>query len=210
MTIVAHLFGITALILLIAWLLHYRGGLDYESNNPDRVFNVHPFLMFFGLIFIVGEAMMTYKTIPAEHNVQKFIHMVLQLIGIILGIIGLCAVFKFHDMINTSDVYSLHSWLGITAICLFCLQWVFGVFAFVAPKASSPTRMKFMAIHICVGRALLYMAICAALTGLMEKATFLQLGPNQREFRLINFTGLAILLFGIFVDLSVTLAHYVY
>ena len=84
MTIVAHLSGITALILLIAWLLHYRGGLDYESNNPDRVFNVkqslticlisscynfkenheinldlfwqvHPFLMFFGLIFIVGE-----------------------------------------------------------------------------------------------------------------------------------------------------------
>ena len=90
------------------------------------------------------------------------------------------------------------------------LQWVFGFFAFVAPKASSPTRMKFVAIHICVGRALLYMAICAALTGLMEKATFLQLGPNQREFRLINFTGLAILLFGIFVDLSVTLAHYVY
>jgi cytochrome b-561 len=55
------------------------------------------------------------------------------------------------------------------------------------------------------------MSICAALTGLMQKSTFLNLKHllSQRELRLINFTGLAILLFGIFVDLSVALARYV-
>lgn len=52
------------------------------------------------------------------------------------------------------------------------------------------------------------MAICAALTGLMEKSSFLQL-QYHRENRLINFLGLSILLFGIFVDLSAVLAHYV-
>lgn len=62
--------------------------------------------------------------------------------------------------------------------------------------------------HIAGGRALLYMAICAALTGLMERYTMLRLQPHQRESRLINFTGLAILLFGVFVDISVGLAHF--
>lgn len=40
LTVGAHLFGILALILLLVWLLHYRGGLDYDSDNAERVFNV--------------------------------------------------------------------------------------------------------------------------------------------------------------------------
>ncbi|KAK2988592.1 hypothetical protein RJ640_011562 [Escallonia rubra] len=54
-TVIAHLFGVTAIILLLVWLLHYREGLNIESDNPYRVFNVHPFLMFFGFIFLAGE-----------------------------------------------------------------------------------------------------------------------------------------------------------
>lgn len=57
------------------------------------------------------------------------------------------------------------------------------------------------------GRALLFMAICTALTGLMEKVTLMRL-QHQNEARLINFLGLAILLFGISVDFSVSLARY--
>ena len=91
---------------------------------------------------------------------------------------------------------------------IFVLQWVFGFFTFMFPKASVPTRNKFIPWHLCGGRALLYMAICAALTGLLEKSTFLQLSPHQHESRLLNFTGLAILFFGIFVDLSVALGYY--
>ncbi|KAK3001878.1 hypothetical protein RJ639_022307 [Escallonia herrerae] len=96
-TVIAHLFGVTAIILLLVWLLHYREGLDIESDNPYRVFNVHPFLMFFGFIFLAGEAMMAYKTVPAEHQLQKFLHMFVHLAAICLGIVGIHAVFKFHD-----------------------------------------------------------------------------------------------------------------
>ena len=39
-TVLAHLLGLTALVLLIFWLLHYREGLDLDSENPSRVFNV--------------------------------------------------------------------------------------------------------------------------------------------------------------------------
>lgn len=70
------------------------------------------------------------------------------------------------------------------------------------------TRARSLPWHITGGRALLYMAICAAETGLMQKVTFLELKYDS-ESRLVNFLGLAILLFGITVDISITLARYV-
>lgn len=75
-------------------------------------------------------------------------------------------------------------------------------------QGSRQSRAALAPWHIAGGRALFYMAICAALTGLMERYTFLKLLPHQRESRLINLTGLAILLFGVFVDMTVTLAHF--
>ncbi|KAK8522789.1 hypothetical protein V6N13_115742 [Hibiscus sabdariffa] len=207
LTIFAHVFGILAFILMLVWLLHYRGGIEYDSYYGDRVFNVHPFLMFCGFIFLSGEAMMVYKTVQATHMVQKVVHMIFQLGAFVLGVVGLCAVFKFHDMNNIEDVYSLHSWIGIGTLSLFAVQWLAGLISFMAPQPEV-TRHSLLPWHICGGRMLLYMSIAAALTGLMEKATFLKL-QSEREARLVNFLGLCILLFGIFVDLSVALARYV-
>ncbi|KAF5196217.1 Cytochrome b561 [Thalictrum thalictroides] len=206
-TMIAHLFGAMATILMLVWLLHYRGGIDLDSDsNSDRIFNVHPFLMFFGFIFIAGEAIMGYRTVAAERKVQKLFHMVMHLIAITLGIIGIYAVFKYHDEIGLSDMYSLHSWIGLGTFCLFGLQWLFGFFSFWLPKSSLATRETMKPWHIFGGRALLYMAICSALTGLMEKATIMGL-KRGNESRLINFTGLFILLFGLAVDLSLSLAY---
>lgn len=42
LTVIAHLFGILALILVLFWLLHYRGGLDLDSGIAEHVFNVSP------------------------------------------------------------------------------------------------------------------------------------------------------------------------
>lgn len=66
--------------------------------------------------------MMAYKTVGAVHDVKKLIHMLLHLLAICLAIVGISAAFKYHDMIYKEDVYSLHSWIGITTISMFCLQ----------------------------------------------------------------------------------------
>ncbi|KAF6144578.1 hypothetical protein GIB67_006070 [Kingdonia uniflora] len=202
-TIVAHLFGLIAGILLLIWLLHYRGGLDLHSNSTDRIFNVHPFLMF-GFILMAGEAMMAYRTVTAEHKVQKFFHSAVHLIAFVLGIIGIHAVFKYHNKVGLADMYSLHSWLGMGAFCLFGLQWLFGVFSFWLPNSSTQARERILPFHVFGGRTLLYLTICVAETGLMEKATIMQL-QHGNESRLLNFTGLFILFFGIAVDLSLSL-----
>ncbi|KAL8535877.1 hypothetical protein ACS0TY_011501 [Phlomoides rotata] len=208
-TVLAHLFGLMALILMLVWLLHYREGIDLDSNdNSNRIFNVHPFLMFFGFIFMAGEAMMAYQTVRADRQVQKFVHLFLHMVAIVLGIVGLHAAFKFHDRRGITDMYSLHSWIGIGTFSLYCLQWLLGLFVFLPPGGSVEMKARIAPLHVSGGRALLLMAICTALTGLMEKATFLQL-RNQNEAHVINFLGLMILLFGIAVDLSITLGRYI-
>jgi len=70
-------------------------------------------------------------------------------------------------------------------------------------QSSERSRVAMAPWHVAGGRALFFMAICAALTGLMEKYTSIK--ATQRESHLINFTGLAILLFGVFVDMAVGL-----
>lgn len=66
--------------------------------------------------------MMAYKIIRSEHNVKKFFHAVLHLTALCFGVAGICAVFKYHDMVNAEDMHTLHSWIGLTTFVLFCLQ----------------------------------------------------------------------------------------
>ncbi|KAG6396790.1 hypothetical protein SASPL_142947 [Salvia splendens] len=236
LTVVAHFFGILATILMLVWLLHYREGLDLDSDDARRVFNVHPFLMFFGFIFMAGEAMMAYKTVKAEWQVRKFVHLFFHLVAMVLGIVGLHAAFKYHDQVGLTDMYSLHSWIGIGTFTLFCAQvciylsiydslftsflhrtrvklvyslwqWLVGLAVFLPRSSPSHSKAMIAPWHVNGGQALLFMAIATALTGLMEKATLMRL-QHQNEGRLINFLALCILLFGISVNFSVSLARY--
>lgn len=70
-------------------------------------------------------ALMAYKTVVGDRKVQKNVHMFLNLIAFILGAVGVRAVFKYHDMVHIQDMYSLHSWIGISTICAFGLQVTF-------------------------------------------------------------------------------------
>ncbi|KAJ8565299.1 hypothetical protein K7X08_007875 [Anisodus acutangulus] len=207
-TIFAHVFGVIAMILMLVWLLHYREGVDLDSYDPDKIFNVHPLLMFLGVIFLSGEALMAYKTVTGERQVQKSVHLLLHLAAIILGIVGLHAAFKYHDRRNLRDMYSFHSWIGIGTFCLYILQWVIGLCMYMLPYTRIETRSVNLPWHISGGRAIFYMTIVAALTGLMQKSTMIQLPFLYGESLLINFLAIFILLFGVTVDISVALARY--
>lgn len=53
---------------------------------------------------------------------MKFIHAGLNLVAFILAVISLVAVFDFHNAAKIPNMYSLHSWLGLIAVILYCLQ----------------------------------------------------------------------------------------
>ncbi|KAA8529857.1 hypothetical protein F0562_034374 [Nyssa sinensis] len=203
-TMFAHLIVIAVTTLVLVWLLHFRDGLAFKSEIKQKIFNVHPLLMIIGFILFAGEAIMSYKTVPATRKVQKGLHLMLHFIALVAGIVGIYAVFKFHNELNIPNLYTLHSWLGMGTICLFGLQWVLAFFSFWWPGAQMPAKAGLAPWHIFFGMVIFLMAILSAETGLVEKFIFSSLQRSQ-EALIVNFTGLLILLFGISVGLTVLL-----
>ncbi|XP_059659158.1 probable ascorbate-specific transmembrane electron transporter 1 [Cornus florida] len=203
-TIFAHLIVIAVTTLVLVWLLHFREGLAFKSVIKAKIFNVHPLLMTVGFILMGGEAIMAYKSIPGTRNVQKGFHLTLHFIAFLSGIVGIYAVFKFHNELDIPDMYTLHSWLGMSTICLFGLQWLIAAFSFWWPRAEKQSRARLAPWHVFLGMVIFLMAILSAETGLLEKFLFLGL-YRSREAMIVNFTGLLLLIFGISVGLTVLL-----
>nr|ABK25459.1 unknown [Picea sitchensis] len=164
--------------------------------------------MFVGFIFLSSQAILAYKMIPAKKEVQKTVHLVLQGSAIVLGAIGIYAVFKFHNESKIKNLYSLHSWLGIATISLFGLQWIAALLAFAFPGASKQRREAIYPWHVFLGVFLYAMAIGTAELGILERLTFQQFSGMDRfskEAMLVNSTGLIILIFSMLVVLSTVL-----
>ncbi|KAJ1391058.1 Cytochrome b561/ferric reductase transmembrane [Sesbania bispinosa] len=204
-TFVAHLLGFVAIVLVLVWNLHFRGGLAWDSSNKSIIFNLHPVLILIGLIVIGGEAIISYKSLPLKKEVKKLIHLVLHAIALILGIIGICAAFKFHNESGIANLYSLHSWLGIGVIVLYGIQWIFGFVIFFYPGGTSAIRRESLPWHVLFGLFVYVLAVGTASLGFLEKLTFLEnsgLAKYGSEALLVNFTAVITILFGAFVVFS--------
>lgn len=68
-------------------------------------------------------------------------------------------------------------------------------------------RGKYLPWHIFFGMAIFLLAICTAETGLVQKFIFLGL-VHGKEALVVNFIGVAILLFGLAVAFSALLPRY--
>lgn len=55
-------------------------------------------------------------------QLMKFIHAGLHMLAFVLTVISMVAVFDFHNTAKIPNMYSLHSWLGLTALILYTLQ----------------------------------------------------------------------------------------
>ncbi|KAJ6676116.1 TRANSMEMBRANE ASCORBATE FERRIREDUCTASE 1 [Salix viminalis] len=202
----AHVLAIAGAIMVLVWTLYYRGGLAWDSSNKNLIFNLHPVLMLIGFIIIGGEAIISYKSLPLKKELKKVIHLVLHAIAIILGCLGIAAAFKNHNESNIANLYSLHSWLGITIISLYGIQWIYGFLMFFYPKGSPTLRSESLPWHVLFGIFLYVLAIGNAALGFLEKLTFLEssgIAKYGPEALLVNFTAVITVLYGAFVMLSV-------
>ncbi|XP_023748110.1 transmembrane ascorbate ferrireductase 2 isoform X2 [Lactuca sativa] len=141
--------SVLILILVLIWNVHYRGGLALFSKNKALLFNVHPVMMVTGLLLLNGEAMIAYKTISGTKTFKKLVHLSLQFLAFILSLIGLWAVWKFHNDKGIGNFYSLHSWLGLASLLLFAIQWGVGFATFWCSCGSTKFKgkMTFLQMH---------------------------------------------------------------
>ncbi|XP_057443248.1 probable ascorbate-specific transmembrane electron transporter 1 [Lotus japonicus] len=208
-TILGHLLFIAIATLVLVWLLRFREGVAFNSSEKAKILNLHPLLMVIGFILVGGEAIMAYKSIPGTRRTAKVVHLLLHVIALASGVLGIITVFKFKKETGLPNMYTLHSWLGMSAICSFGLQYIFSFFAYFFPGAEVSTRATLLPWHRFIGIAIFLLAVGTAETGLLEYFQFLGLFRSQ-EALIVNFTGLLLFLFAASVSLSVILPRKYY
>jgi cytochrome b-561 len=104
----------------------------------------------------------------------KLLHAVMMMTALLLASIGLKAVFDSHNLAEPpiDNLYTLHSWIGLSAVICFALQWLFGFVSFLFPGVRHSLRASYMPLHVYGGLMIFGLATAAALMGLLEKAIF--------------------------------------
>ncbi|KAK2501248.1 hypothetical protein MC885_013550 [Smutsia gigantea] len=205
----ALLVGFLSVLFTLIWVLHYREGLGWDGSALE--FNWHPVLVVTGLVFIQGIAIIVYRlpwTWKCSKLLMKCIHAGLNAIAAILAIISLVAVFDFHNARSIPNMYSLHSWIGLTVVILYILQLLLGFFTFLLPLAPLSLRAFLMPVHVYSGLLIFGIVIATALTGVTEKLFFALTKPAYSTFPpegvFTNTLGLLILVFGALIFWIVT------
>ncbi|XP_068591230.1 plasma membrane ascorbate-dependent reductase CYBRD1 [Cebidichthys violaceus] len=206
-------FGIVSIVFVGIWVDHYREGLAWDGGQAE--FNWHPVLIVSGFIFLQGLAIVVYRlpwTWQYSKLMMKFIHAGLHLLAFIFAVIAMVAVFDFHNAAKIPNMYSLHSWLGLTALILFCLQLVLGVGMYLIPFTPASWRAAFMPLHVYSGLLLFGSVIAVALMGITEKLIFGLSNPKYKdsppEAIFVNVLGILLVVFGALILWIATRTHW--
>nr|XP_046261212.1 plasma membrane ascorbate-dependent reductase CYBRD1 [Scatophagus argus] len=193
--------GVVSIIFVLRWALYYKGGLAWDGGLAE--FNWHPVLIVIGFIFLQGMAIIVYRlpwTWQRSKLLMKFIHAGLNLVAFIFAVIATVAVFDYHNAAKIPNMYSLHSWLGLIAVILYCLQLVLGVGMFLLPFTPVSWRAAFMPLHVYSGLLLFTSVIAVALMGITEKLIFGLSNPPYKESPpeaiFVNVLGVLLVVFG--------------
>jgi len=197
---IVQLIGLALIVSVSCWIFIFMGGLSW-SSTPSIQFNWHPLLMTIGMIYLYGNSILIYRGFRFVHKRSlKITHASIFGVIMLLLVFASWAVYDSHVLAKPPipNLYSLHSWVGLTAVLLFFLQWIGGFFSFLYSIIPSPMREKVMPYHIYFGSTGYILALAAALLGISEKAQFrpIKLTEFPAEGILINIIGLLVILFG--------------
>uniref|UniRef100_A0A1I8J8N2 Transmembrane ascorbate-dependent reductase CYB561 n=4 Tax=Macrostomum lignano TaxID=282301 RepID=A0A1I8J8N2_9PLAT len=170
--LVALTTGASAVVMTTVWLTKYLGGFDW---NNEKVFNYHPLFMVIGMVFLYANSALVYRVFRNSRKpLLKSVHGILHILALVFSIVGLVAVFKFHNLPthNIPNMYSLHSWIGLAVVILFCMQWVIAFVAFVFPTLSDSLRASYLSMHRFWGAGIFVGSVASCLLGLTEKNFF--------------------------------------
>ncbi|KAJ9163399.1 hypothetical protein P3X46_023071 [Hevea brasiliensis] len=195
----ARVSGFIVAALVISWAILFKSSfLPRSSSREGLIYAVlHPLLMVIGFILISGEAILVHSWLPGPRSLKKSVHLCLQGVALASGIFGIWTKFQGEDGI-VANFFSLHSWMGLTCICLFAAQWLMGFMSFWHRGEMRAVRVKVLPWHIFLGLYTYGLAVATAETGLLEKLTFLQANRNlskrSPESMVVNSLGLSLAL----------------
>mmetsp|Transcript_21967 Transcript_21967/g.36793 ORF Transcript_21967/g.36793 Transcript_21967/m.36793 type:complete len:298 (-) Transcript_21967:412-1305(-) len=174
--ILSVIAALVASCLTIYWAnSDFLGGLNWGKD----VFNYHPVLMICGMSFGFTSAALSFRLIPAPKLYVKMIHASLHAATVICIITGLAAVVTSHNYTNRNaaeiyrpNLYSNHSFVGLSALVMYFSNFIVGVMYFLVPmfvpifseRIKAFARMN----HMFIGVMALLVAMAAIESGMSE------------------------------------------
>ncbi|XP_021712866.1 cytochrome b561 isoform X2 [Aedes aegypti] len=206
--LITQMVGAAIVILMGSWIGVHLGGLSWTSN-PATQFNWHPLLMSIGMIFLYGNSILVYRGFRyARKKPLKVTHAAIHGLAFVFTVVALVAAFDSHNLakVPIPNMYTLHSWVGMAAVVLFGLQYLFGFVSYLFPGVRESMRSTYMPVHVFFGVLGFVLAVAASLLGLLEKAIFAM--PDYRYLPpqgvLVNMIGLLLVVYGGLVVFLVT------
>ena len=177
--IAAHVLAV-AQIVVVYWWISVLGGLSaWRPGHAKQVFNWHPLLMITAFCFMTVSSL-SFKALPWRRNVKKLIHGSGWFVAAASAVVGLVAVFQSHNDGRSgyiANMYSLHSWIGMTVIVLYVTQFFVGVRAFGGAALanaswSAPWKRFVLQCHVVLGPLIYVLMGLTILLGIQEKEGF--------------------------------------
>jgi len=198
--VLTAIFLVASLVLVLFWVLMYQDGFAWGDGSKGE-FNLHPVLMVSGFIFFSGFSMLFYRLMTCCRKIfVKLLHTVFHALSIGCIAVGFLAVWNYHQINKFPDFYSLHSWLGLTTMGLFAVQFIVGFFSFLVllccESRTAACRAALVPTHATFGIITFVMAAATCVTGITEKA-FFALGASYSKWEtpealIVNALGVTI------------------
>lgn len=149
-----------------------------NASWNELIFNWHPILMTSGFILAFIWAALSFRIFQFGKPTNKILHSLLHTGAIVCFSVGLYAVFEGNNNTekNTShtyypNLYSIHSWMGISAIGLYCLNYLLAGLTFYGGVFGDRGKAYFIHHHMTLGIILVVMVGIVAESGLSDLST---------------------------------------
>jgi cytochrome b-561 len=151
------------------------GGLSWDSGSK-LVFNWHPVMMIIAFAFMTMASLsFRMKIYSSDRKILKTLHGIKWAVAAICATVGLNAVFRSHNEAfpPIANLYSLHSWIGVSTIVLYFYQLSSGTLFFgMSLLSSSQQRARMLTFHRFLGPCIYLITGTTILLGIQEKEGF--------------------------------------
>jgi hypothetical protein len=151
----------------------FLGRPDWYSDLADKVLAWHPLLMVAGFFFSQVMAMLSWSFMPTHYS-AKLMHVFWQSAALATLGAGMASVVKYKRILKVENSLSTeHSWLGIGALCLFCVNYLLGSTMAILtqwfPTSPIKTKLPLGFVHKFLGLSCFAFTVAACVTGIMEQ-----------------------------------------
>ena len=124
---------------------------------------------------LILPAALAYRLLPFDHDTTKRVHVALHSVAGILILLGLCAVWTFHNVHHFRNLSSLHSWCGLSLFTLWLFNYVCALWHFYFPSPGTEAeRRQLVPVHTAAGKFIAGLGLVVMLLGIAEKLLFNQ------------------------------------